>query len=236
MNNRAGDEECQRNTTVQTENDEVISMEVDEVIYTRAEDIPNLKDRKMIQKLMAKNSGGDSEDGLDREFVDEIHEMNRSPKYLAWLLLAVFSGVAAIMFIIAVSSTVGTIRTLSREKSTTGVVVDEVTRPSRDSETGEVTDYIYPLVEYTPAGGSLLRVQLSEGSTSPDYLAGDQVTILYDPDRPRDARIKSAAGNLLMWILPGVTLLVGAGFLTAALVMVRFWPPWRKKMVRVAGF
>jgi hypothetical protein len=222
--------------SVQTENDEVVSMEVDGEVYTRVEDIPNLKDRKMIQRLIAKTSSGDSEDGLDQEFVNEIHEMNRSPKYLAWLLLAVFFIVAVIMLIITVTSTVNTIRTLSREQSTAGVVVDEVTRSVRDSETGEVTLYIYPIVEYTPAGGSAIQLQLSEGSTSPDYLIDDQVTILYDPDRPRDARIKSAAGNVLMWITPGVTFLVGAGFLTVVLVFVKFWPPWRKQTVQIPDF
>ena len=36
------------------------------------------------------------------------------------------------------------------------------------------------------------------------------------------------SSNMLMWILPGVTFLVGAGFLAAAFMVFKFFPPIKK--------
>jgi hypothetical protein len=204
---------------------------VDGNVYRRVEDIPDLKDREMIAHMIPDENDPPDEDDLELEFRESLDEMNRAPKPFAWLLLAVLGGVAAVMMIIMVSSAISTVQTLSREQSTAGVVVDTVSRPHRDSETGAVTFYIYPLVEYTTVGGTVLRVELPEGSTSPVYKVGDEVIILYNPANPRDARIDSTSSGLMMWITPGVTFLVGAGFLAAALGFIRLWAPWRKRSV-----
>lgn len=225
-----------KNYSVQMENDEVVSVEVDGQTYIRPEDIPDLLDREKIRALISKMTGPDSKKGLDQEFKEELLELNQNPGIIPWVFLAILLGVAAIMFIIAVTSTVQTVQTLSREESVNGTVVDQVVRPSRDSETGIVTNYIYPVVEFTPPGQSLLKVQMSEGSTSPDFAIGDQVTILYDPQQPRDSRIKSFSSNLLLWLLPIITFLVGAAFLAVAIIFMKFWPPWKKRTVAFPGF
>ena len=103
-----------------------------------------------------------------------------------------------------------------------------VQRTSRDTSAGEVTTYSYPVVAFAPVGHPVRNVQLSEGSSPPSYTVGDQVTIQYNPQQPRDARIKSFASNVLMWILPGVTFLVGAAFLAAAFMVFKFFPPDQK--------
>jgi hypothetical protein len=224
-----------KNYSVQMENDEVISVEVDGQTYIRPEDIPDLLDREEIRALISKMTRPDSKEGLNQDFKEELLELNQKPGIIPRVFLAILLGVAAIMFIIAVTSTVQTVQTLSREESVNGTVVDQVFRPSRDSETGIVTNYIYPVVEFAPAGKTLLKVQMSEGSSSPDYAIGDQVTILYDPRQPRDSRIKSSSSNLLLWILPAITFLVGTAFLAVALIFIKFWPPWKRRTVSFPG-
>ena len=63
------------------------------------------------------------------------------------------------------------------------------------------------------------NVQLSEGSSTPSYEINDEVTVLYDPEHPLDARIKSFGSSSLMWVLPGITGVLGLCFLGAVLVV-----------------
>jgi hypothetical protein len=65
---------------------------------------------------------------------------------------------------------------------------------------------------------------MSEGSSSPQYEAGDEVTVLYNPNRPLDARIKSFGSSALMWVLPGITGILGVAFLGAVVAVRRFMP------------
>jgi hypothetical protein len=66
---------------------------------------------------------------------------------------------------------------------------------------------------------------MTEGSSAPSHEVGDEVTILYDPEHPLDARIKSFGSNALMWILPGITGILGLAFLGAVLVVRHFMMP-----------
>ena len=74
-------------------------------------------------------------------------------------------------------------------------------------------------MEFTASDGRLRSVQMSEGSWPPSHEVGEQVTVRYDPEHPLEARIVSAGSNLLMWILPGITGLLGIGFLGAVLIV-----------------
>jgi hypothetical protein len=76
-------------------------------------------------------------------------------------------------------------------------------------------------VEFVAQDGKRRNVQLSEGSFPPAYEVGDEVTILYEPEHPLDARIKSFGSSALMWILPGITGILGIAFLGAVLVVRR---------------
>ena len=66
---------------------------------------------------------------------------------------------------------------------------------------------------------------MSEGSQSPYYEIGDEVTVRYNPEHPLDARIKSAGSDAMMWIVPGITGVLGLAFLGAVLVVRKFMPP-----------
>ncbi|MGE5774771.1 MAG: DUF3592 domain-containing protein, partial [Chloroflexota bacterium] len=63
-----------------------------------------------------------------------------------------------------------------------------------------------------------------EGSWPPSYEVGDEVTVRYDPEHPLEARIASLGSNALLWILPGITGILGLGFLAAVLGIRKFMP------------
>jgi hypothetical protein len=210
--------------SVKMENGELVSARVGGLTYTRVEDILDPRDRETIEGLILKTRSLDSEGAMQAEFNDQVEQMKRSRPILSRIVPAVFLGAGAIVLLISLFSAVNVIRLLSREQSAAGVVVDQTTRSSRDSETGEVTYFIHPVVEYRVNGNQPFRVEMPDGSTSAQYAVGDQVAILYDPNQPRSARIQSTSGNLMMWLLPAVTFLVGIGFIAVILTMFRLWP------------
>jgi hypothetical protein len=60
---------------------------------------------------------------------------------------------------------------------------------------------------------------------SVSYERLEQVTILYNPGRSLEARIKSFGSSALMWILPGITGILGFAFLGAVFVIRKLMPP-----------
>ena len=64
----------------------------------------------------------------------------------------------------------------------------------------------------------------TEGSSVPSHEVGDEVTVLYNPERPLDARIQSFGSSALMWIWPGITGILGLAFLGAVMVVRRLMP------------
>jgi hypothetical protein len=202
--------------SIHWENDQIVSVEVDGVAYAHTDQVPDPADRAQIERLIARSSGDDFDEDFDTEFdqkfESEFKELEKQSARLPVILVGIFLAVGVLMLVIAALATVSTLRTLSREVSAPGEVVDLVVRPSQDAETGRVTDYTYPVVDFYLPDETHLRFELNEGSSPPSYEIGDQVTILYDPDHPRQARIKSFSSTILMWILPAITGLVGVVF------------------------
>jgi hypothetical protein len=215
--------------SVQMENDEIVSVEVDGVAYKNPEDIPGEQDREKIKALVSRtadaNSDEDSDEGLDAEFAKEFQEMESQSSVFPKLLVGIFLAVAAITLTIAAFSAYSAVQTISKEKSAPGRVVKMVDRTFHDSSTGDVTQYSYPVVEFALPGQQPRTVQMQEGASPPDYSVDDQVTVLYDPQQPRNARIKSFSSDLLLWLLPGITFIVGATFAGVAVVVLKVWPP-----------
>lgn len=199
------------------ENDEVVSVEVDGVPYDHPDQIPDPEDRAKILLLMEKSTGDDFDQDFDQEFEAEFRQLERQSAHFPIIIVSIFLLIAVIMLTIASIATVSNVRTLSREQSTPGRVVDLTVRPSWDSERRTSTDYYYPVVEFYLPGEVRQTVQLSEGSWPPAYQVGDSVTVLYDPEQPLDARIDSVSSTVLMWILPGITGVIGAIFLAVGL-------------------
>jgi hypothetical protein len=114
---------------------------------------------------------------------------------------------------------------MNQEASASGKVVEIIQRREYVNEQDRVVqDYYYPVVEFASADGRRHSVQMTEGSSSPSQEVGDEVTVLYNPSHPLDARIKSFGSYALMWILPGITGILGLAFWGAVLAVRKFMP------------
>ena len=187
--------------SIQWQDDEVVSLEVDGVKYESLDEVPDETDREKLLGLMA---------GTD-DF--EIEAPSGPSINLGLVVLTVFIGVAALMCVISVLTGVSTWRKMSREVEATGRVVEMVTR--RDEQGNE---FYYPVVAYALADGSRRTAQTAEGSWPAAYAVGDEVTVLYDPEKPLEARVKSTSGTASQWIWTLVSGILAVAFLLATLL------------------
>ncbi len=186
--------------SVNWEDDVPVSFEVDGVKYDSLEDVPNPKDRRKLEAMLDTSEFDEAAEKFDKEFEEfdknfdkEFKEMKTDSKKMESIILWIFAGVAVLMLLIAGISSFFNVQKMSKEQSADGVVVDVVKRREYVNEQDRVyNDYYFPVVQFTASDGKTRQVQMSEGSSSQEYEAGNKVTVLYDPERPLDARIKSA--------------------------------------------
>lgn len=210
--------------SIQWDDDLPVSFEVNGQTYENLEDIPDPADRRKLEAMM--DSTQEAE--FDAEFEQAQKEMESSKGFpVEKVILSVFTGIAVLMLIIASIASYRNIQKIYREESVPGVVVDLTMRPqySEEDPSRVVGEIYYPVVEFVAKDGKRRTVQLDEGSFPPSYEAGDEVIILYEPDNPQDARIKSVGSSSLMWILPGITGILGIAFLGAVIAVRRLMPP-----------
>ena len=209
--------------SIHWDDDVPVSFEVNGVTYESLEDVPDEADRLKLEAMLDAAS--------DAEFDAEFAEMARQTQQVNGpvvekIILAVFSGIAALMLLIAGIASVSNILKIGREASAIGRVVEMIERREYvNQEDRVVEEYYYPVVEFVASDGRRRSVQMSEGSSSPQYEVGDEVTVLYNPDHPLEARVKSFGSAALMWILPGITGILGVAFLGAVLAVNKFMPP-----------
>jgi hypothetical protein len=219
--------------SVNMENDEVVSVEVDGVSYRHPDQIPDPEDRAKILELMSKTTSEDFDAAFDKEFEEfdkEFKELEKQSAKFPILIVGIFLLVAVITLAIAVISGVSTARAVAKEHSAPGQVVEMTLRTSRGGYDSQGTyqapqDYYYPVVEFALPDGTHKTVQLAEGSWPPAHEIGEQVTILYDPEKPINARIQSTSSNILKWLVPGITGTMGVAFLAAAIMVGWFFRP-----------
>jgi len=200
--------------SVHWENEEAVSFEVDGVSYTDLNDIPDKRDKDKLQQMMADSSQPEFD---EKEWEATQKESNTAFNIILW----VFGGVAALMLLIAVVSGGSAFSKLSREESTSGIVVEMVVRPVYDQNDRDrlINEFHYPVVRFAARDGRVREVQMAEGSDPPSYEVGDEVTVRYDPEKPLEARIDSFGSNALLWILPGITGILGLAFAGAVFVV-----------------
>jgi hypothetical protein len=130
------------------------------------------------------------------------------------------------MLLIAGIASMNNILKINREKSAPGRVVEMIERLEYVNEQDRIVEnYYYPVVEFVAGDGKRRSVQMNEGSSSPRYEVGDEVVVLYEPERPLDARVRSFGSSALMWILPGITGILGVAFLGAVIAVQKLMPP-----------
>ena len=213
--------------SINWEDDLPVSFEVDGVTYEEIDDVPNEKDRRKLEAMMESSFDTDFEVEVEAEIAEAKKELERIDKVpVEKIILSVFTGVAVLMLMIAGIASFNNIRKISREENAPGIVVDMTKRIEYDEQDFNrvIGETYYPVVEFTANDGKRRTVQLSEGSFPPAYEIGDEVTVLYDPEHPLDARIKSFGSSALMWILPGITGILGVAFLGAVIVVQKLMP------------
>jgi hypothetical protein len=217
--------------SINWENDVPVSFEVDGVTYGTLEDIPNEKDRRKLAAMLdsAEEMDETSEqiekefENFDREFEKDFQETQKASADGTKIVVTIFSGVAVLMLLIAGIASFSNLQQLAKEASVPGRVVEVVSRREYINQQDRIyQDFYYPVVEFTAADGRTRTLQMSEGSNPPSYETGDEVVVLYDPEKPLDVRIQSFGSSALMWILPGITGILGAAFLVAVVVVRRF--------------
>lgn len=209
---------------IRWEEEETVSFEVDGAVYHSLDEIPNPRDRDKLAAMMQAAEEEDDFDGAkfdEKEF--EAFRKSASNSDAEKVILRVFTGVAALMLLIAAAASFFNVRKISREKSADGVVVDMIQKREYVSEQdGAYEEYYFPVVQFRGEDGKTRRAQMTEGSSVPSYEVGEEVTVLYDPEHPLDARIQSAESAILMWILPGVAGILGLAFAGAVWMVRKF--------------
>ena len=219
--------------SINWENDEPISFEVDGVSYESIEQVPDEEDREKLTAMMDASNDASLDQQFEKEFKDfdkefkkdwEAHEKNSASAEK--IILGVFTGVAILMLLIAFVSSASAILKMNREESASGRVVEIIERREYVNEQDRVVqDYYYPVVEFISSDGRFHSVQMTEGGSVPPHEVGDEVTVRYNPDRPLDARVNSVGSYALMWILPGITGILGLAFLGAVIAVQKLMSP-----------
>ncbi|HKG55575.1 MAG TPA: DUF3592 domain-containing protein [Anaerolineales bacterium] len=215
--------------SINWENDEPSSFEVDGVSYESLEQVPDEGDRSKLEAMM--NASIDQEfdrnfEEFDTKFEKELEIHKKASANAEKLIFGIFSGIAAVMLLIAFGSSASAILKINKEENAPGRVVEIIQRREYINEQDRVSqDYYYPVVNFVSSDGHRHSVQMNEGSSAPSHEVGEEVTILYNSDRHLEARIKSFGSSALMWILPGITGILGLAFLGAALVVRKLMPP-----------
>ncbi len=206
--------------SINWENDEAQSFEVNGVSYESLDDVPDLKDRDKLAAMLHASSEDDFEEvKFDEKEFEELRKSAEDPTMERWVLGG-FTAIAAIMLLVTIFSIFNNIQKILKEESVPGMVVDVVKRRELVNEENDIVrDFYYPVIEFVPSDGHKRSLQVNEGSDSPFYEKGDEITVLYDPEHPLDARIKSAGSNALMWVLPSITGILGIAFAGAVLVV-----------------
>jgi hypothetical protein len=200
--------------SINWEDGDATSFEVDGVTYTSLDEVPDDQD---LQKLMAMMSAAQ-----DAEFEEETKNARKAGIAPEKIILGIFTGVAILLLTIAAIATISNIMSLGKERSAPGRVVDVVVRREYINQQDHIIqDYYFPVVDFTADDGHRRSVQMDAGSSSPDYEKGNEVTVRYDPAHPLQARIDSFGSSALMWILPGITGVLGLIFLGAVIVVQR---------------
>ena len=206
--------------SINWENDEAQSFEVNGVTYNSLNDVPDWKDRDKLAAMLHASSEEDFEEvKFDEKEFEELRKAAENPSMERWVLGG-FSAIAVIMLLVTIVSIFSNIQKILKEESVPGMVVDVVKRRELINEENDIVrDFYYPVIEFVPSDGHKRSLQVNEGSDSPFYEKGDEITVLYDPEHPLDARIKSASSNALMWVLPSITGILGIAFAGAVLVV-----------------
>ena len=184
------------------EDDEVVAVRVDGVRYESALDIEDEYQQGWVSALLMTSPS-------------PIVLRHTKPFPVERLVAGVFLLVALITLSVAGITGVSAWNALQREDTAPGRVIELVAR--KDSAGNEA---FYPRVEFSLPDGSIRTVQLTEGTWPAAHEPGDAVTVVYDREQPKSARIDSTSGSMAPWIVTIITGLLGAVFTAVSLLIL----------------
>jgi hypothetical protein len=215
--------------SIRWENEEPVSFEIDGSLYETLDKVPDIRDREKLAAMMNSSMEQPFEDefrNFDREFQKDWETHTKTSAKAEKIILGVFTGVAVLMLLIASVSAASAILKIAREERAAGRVVEIIERREYVNQQDRVVqDYYYPVVEFVSRDGRSHTVHMTEGSSVPSHEVGDEVTVLYNPERPLEARIQSFGNYALMWILPGITGILGLAFLGGVMLVRKVMVP-----------
>ena len=214
--------------SINWEDEEPVSFEVDGVVYDSLDEISDEGDRSKLEAMV--NGSIDEEfekrfEEFDKEFKADVEAHRRTSASAEKMILGAFTGVAVLMLVIAFFSAASAILRLNSEESAPGRVVEIIEEREYVNEQDRIVQvHYYPVVDFVSKDGRRHKVQITEGSSAPSPEVGEEVTVRYNPDRPLEARVQSAGSTALMWILPGITGILGLAFLGAVIAVQKLMP------------
>ena len=192
---------------IDTKNDKIVSVEVDGVRYADVDEIPDDDDRGRMLLITT---------GYTDVMEMALETAPGKSISMSKVIPLIFLAVALLMLVIALISATGARRSIAREESTPGKVIEMVERKGTDDK-----NFYYPVVEFYLPDGTRQTAQVSEGSWPPAYEVDDLVTVRYEREQPRNARIASANSTLGIWTVTLITGILCAAFSIGALFS--FW-------------
>ena len=137
--------------------------------------------------------------------------------FLSRLLPLIFLGCGLALLAAAARILRRTGAFLRRAVATTGEVVALETVPPTDSQ--ELPTY-RPTVAFTIGSTQRIRFESMAHSNPAEHAVGARVPVLYDPERPQDARIASFTG---LWLLPSILGVLGLTFAGVGAAILLGW-------------
>jgi hypothetical protein len=165
--------------SINWEDDEPVSFEVDGVRYESREDVPDETDRLKLEAMMDAAERGE----FDAEFEKIEQEIQQNQGIaVEKIILPIFTGVAILMLLIAGIASMSNIRKINREESAPGVVTDvKMERSYVNEEDRVVQEYYYPVVEFVANDGRRRNIQMSEGSSPASLKRGMMLLCCMSP-------------------------------------------------------
>ncbi|MBW4564695.1 MAG: DUF3592 domain-containing protein [Mojavia pulchra JT2-VF2] len=134
---------------------------------------------------------------------------------------SIFAGIGSIFAVTGIMFGINTHSFVGTAVSTQGTVIDLKLHLSTDSK-GRSSSFYYPVVKFAPNSGEPIIFESNAGSKPPAFTKGQQVEVLYDPQKPKSAMINSW---FELWFLPAMFTGMGSLFvLIGGTVLVKSFP------------
>ncbi|PHJ57965.1 hypothetical protein VF14_28395 [Nostoc linckia z18] len=146
--------------------------------------------------------------------------MNGDTKFFL-IFGSIFGGVGTIITVTGIIIGLNTRSFVASAIPTQGTVIELVQRWSTDNK-GRSSYVYYPVVQYTTRSGESTVFESTSGTNPPQFAKGQQIEILYVPDKPGSATINSWFS---LWFLPLMFTGLGSIFaVVGGVVLLKSFP------------